>query len=56
MNPTTLTDQRDALTSAARFTLDPVERLAALTAAARLDEQAIADEYAAALEDLEAAR
>jgi hypothetical protein len=49
---TTLAARRDRALDAARYTLDPVERLAALTAADRLDADAIESEYAAALSDL----
>lgn len=52
----TLADRRDAMTDLARFTLDPVERLAALTASERMDAAAIENEYTQALADLEAAR
>ena len=52
----TLTERRDAMLDHARYTLDPVERLTALTTAARMDHCAIEDEYAAALGDLLEAR
>jgi len=48
----TLTDRRDEMLALARYTLDPVERLAALTAAERLDAAAIESEYTDALADL----
>jgi hypothetical protein len=44
--------RRDAMADLARFTLDPVERLVALTASERMDAAAIESEYEAALSDL----
>ena len=48
----TLAERRDAMTDYARFTLDPVERIVALTAAERMDHYAIEEEYAEALAEL----
>jgi hypothetical protein len=54
LNSTTpsLAVRRDAMADAARYTLDPVERLAALTAAEQMDAAAIESEYTEALADL----
>ena len=52
MQSPTLTERRDAMTDYARYTLDPVERLVALTAAERMDFWAIEEEYCEALADL----
>ncbi len=52
MTPSNLTERRDAMADLARFTLDPIERLIALTAAERMDHYAAEAEYAEALDDL----
>jgi len=44
--------RRDAMADLARYTLDPDERLAALTSAERMDAAAIDSEYTEALGDL----
>lgn len=48
----TLAVRRDAMADLARYTLDPDERLAALTASERMDAAAIDSEYTEALGDL----
>lgn len=48
----TLAVRRDAMADVARYSLDPVERLVALTAAEQMDAAAIETEYTEALSDL----